>query len=43
VLRHGDGDGGVIGIMPYFPENVVFSDDDMARVSAWIAAGAQND
>jgi hypothetical protein len=37
VLRH---DGG--GIMPYFPENVVFSDDDMARVSAWIAAGAQN-
>ena len=37
VLRH---DGG--GIMPYFPENVVFSDGDMARVSAWIAAGAQN-
>ena len=38
VLRH---DGG--GIMPFFPENTVFSDDDMARVSAWIAAGAKND
>ena len=43
VLRHSDGDGGVIGIMPFFPENTVFSDDDMARVSAWIAAGAKND
>jgi hypothetical protein len=42
VLRHGDGDGGLIGIMPYFPESVVFSDDDMARVSSWIAAGAAN-
>ena len=40
VLRHGDGDGGVVGLMPFYPENVVFSDDDMARVSAWIAAGA---
>ena len=38
VLRH---DGG--GIMPFYPEDAVFSDDDMARVSAWIAAGAQND
>jgi hypothetical protein len=37
VLRH---DGG--GIMPFYPENAVFSDDDMSRVSEWIAAGAQN-
>ena len=43
VLRHGDGDGGITGIMPIQPDNVVFSDDDMARVSAWIAAGAKND
>jgi len=42
VLRHGDGDGGITGIMPFYPEDAVFSDDDMARVSAWIAAGAQN-
>ena len=42
VLRHGDGDGGLTGIMPFYPESVVFSDDDMARVSAWIAAGAPN-
>ena len=34
VLRH---DGG--GLMPFYPENVVFSDSDMARVRAWIAAG----
>jgi hypothetical protein len=38
VLRH---DGA--GIMPYYPETVVFSDDDMARVSGWISAGAPND
>ena len=43
VLRHPDGDSGATtGIMPYFPENTVFSTDDMDRVSAWIAAGAQN-
>lgn len=35
VLRH---DGG--GLMPFYPENAVFSDADMARVRAWIAAGA---
>jgi hypothetical protein len=38
VLRH---DGG--GIMPFYPETAIFSDDDMSRVSAWIAAGAKND
>ena len=43
VLRHGDGDGGITGIMPFYPENVIFSDDDMNRVTAWIAAGAKND
>lgn len=37
VLRH---DGG--GIMPFYPETAVFSDADMARIRAWIAAGAQN-
>jgi len=37
VLRH---DGG--GSMPYYPESVVFSDQDIARVSAWIGAGAPN-
>jgi hypothetical protein len=42
VLRHSDGDGGTIGIMPIQPDDVVFSDDDMARVSAWIAAQAKN-
>ncbi len=42
VLRHSDGDGGLAGIMPFYPENVVFSDDDMTRVSEWIAAGAPN-
>jgi len=42
VLRRSDGDGGITGIMPFYPENAVFSDDDMARVTAWIAAGAQN-
>jgi hypothetical protein len=38
VLRQ---DGG--GIMPFYPESVVFSDDDMNRIRTWIAAGAQND
>ena len=42
VLRRSDGDGGITGIMPFYPENVVFTDDDMNRISAWIAAGAQN-
>jgi hypothetical protein len=37
ALRH---DGG--GSMPYYPEAVVFSDADMARVAAWIGSGAQN-
>ena len=37
VLRH---DGG--GLMPYYPQSVVFSDQDMARVATWIAQGAQN-
>jgi hypothetical protein len=37
VLRH---DGG--GIMPFYPETAVFSDADMARIRAWIAAGAPN-
>jgi hypothetical protein len=40
VLRHSDGDGGVLGIMPFYPEDAIFSADDMSRVSAWIAAGA---
>ncbi len=35
VMRH---DGG--GLMPFYPETVVFSDSDIARVRAWIAAGA---
>ncbi len=35
ILRH---DGG--GIMPLYPASVAFSDADMARVRAWIAAGA---
>jgi hypothetical protein len=37
VLRHTGG-----GIMPFYPNNVFFSDADMARVGAWIAAGAPN-
>lgn len=42
VLRHSDGEGGITGIMPIQPETAIFSADDMARVSAWIAAGANS-
>lgn len=38
VLRR---DGG--GIMPFYPESVVFSDADMARIRGWISNGAPND
>ncbi len=37
VLRQADG-----GIMPFYPETVVFSDADMARIRGWISAGAPN-
>ncbi len=37
VLRQDSG-----GIMPYYPENVYFSADDMLRIRAWIIAGAPN-
>jgi hypothetical protein len=37
VLRHTGG-----GIMPFYPNSVTFSDADLARVKAWIAAGAPN-
>jgi hypothetical protein len=40
VLRHGDGDGGIIGIMPFYPENAIVGPPGMDNVSAWIAAGA---
>jgi hypothetical protein len=37
ILRRNGG-----GIMPFYPMSVFFSDNDMARVREWIAAGAQN-
>ena len=41
TLRRREGDA-VVGIMPKSPE-YVFSADDLARISAWIAKGAPND
>jgi len=36
-------DPGAIGKMPQEPTTVTFSDTDLARIRAWIAAGAKND
>jgi hypothetical protein len=41
VLRH-RADGSVTGTMPMAPE-FVFEDADMARIIAWVTAGAKND
>jgi hypothetical protein len=41
ALRKSDGTG--FGNMPAYPTTVVFQSRDMARISAWITAGAKND
>jgi hypothetical protein len=40
VLRHCDDDRKTVGFMPQQPESYYFSKASMARVRAWIAAGA---
>jgi hypothetical protein len=43
VMRHRSPSGAIVGLMPRAPGTYVFSHDSIARVRAWIAAGAPND